>query len=159
MSQLVSPQQRPVSTIEAGLNLITEKPNLGSVTLAKLQLKELGLSVILLGLAEKAAERIGRLQGVIDKLEDELFNPHNIAALDEAEKIDRYNMATSAVDAAASYIKSTVNTINWDDMETRMTQLSTQLLAESSNQEETDSGNISKAQLRDIANELLSQMK
>lgn len=144
------------STIEAGLNLISEKPKISDLTLAKLQVKELGLSVILLGLAEKSAERIGRLQKVIDKLEKEIFDTHIIDSLTDDEKVERYNMAVEAISASANYIKNTVNSINWDDLEVRLAQISANLSYEGGDSQY--SSKMEESQIRDVARQLLSEI-
>ena len=154
MSQL---EEYKSNVIETGLSLLTTKPNnLNEVTLAKLQMKEFGLSIILLGLAEKAAERVNKLQKVVDKLEAELFDLHILDSLDEEQKVERYNMANEAINSSANYIKATINNINWNDLELRMQQIK-QL---DTSGESTDNGvndDINPSDLKEIANRMLEK--
>jgi len=141
-----------METINSGIALIENKTS-DDINLVRLQIKELGLSVILLGLAEHAAKRIEKMSAVISKLEDELFDPNKIDRLTDPEKIERYNLAMSAVNSSAAYIKSTTNNIDWNGLEIRLRQLT--LSNEAPNE---GSSPTSDTNLRAVADMLLAEI-
>lgn len=110
--------------------------------------KRVGLKLVLLGLAEIQALRISNLSGKIYTLENEVFSLDNMRDLDPRKLTELYNTAVSSMKDATDYVKHTVSSFQWDELE-----LSVAASAVNNNSSSDDQSNIS-----DIASKLLDEL-
>lgn len=86
--------------------------------------KGLGLQLSLLGLAEIQALRVSQLAGMVYNLEKEVFKDKNLREMEPKKIVEMYQMATRALTESANYVKSTIDTVKWADIETQLIALS-----------------------------------
>jgi len=88
-----------------------------SLNISNIRDKKLGLKLVLLGLAEIQALRISNLSGKIYALENEVFSIENMKELDPRRLTELYNTAVTSMRDATEYVKNTVNSFQWDELE------------------------------------------
>lgn len=133
-------------TINNGIKIIDQ---VDSENYENLKVKSLGLQVTLVGLAEVQALRVKTLALAVHDIEKQLFNRSRFADLAPSQLMDLYTRATSSLTEASSYIKSTISSINWAEVEAQLALLSTR----SSKVENTKDAQLSKT-----ATDLLAQL-
>jgi len=126
---------------------------LRSIDFNTLKAQEVGLNLLLLSLAQKQAARVKKLASVIDKLEEHIFDENIITDLTPAEQMQRYQLAIQATQTSTTYIKDTIKSINWDDIESRIMILEQQNISSSSN-----TTGINNSDLQAAALSLLSKL-
>lgn len=133
-------------TINKGITIVDK---VDSDSFENMKVKSLGLQVVLLGLAEIQALRVKTLSLAVHDIEKQLFNRSRFADLAPSQLMDLYTRASSSLNEASSYIKSTISTINWAEVEAQLALLSTR----SNKIESKDDEQLSKA-----ATDLLAQL-
>ena len=111
--------------------------------------KELGLNLVLLGLAEVNALRVSQLSGVVYNLEQKVFDPDVIEELDPRKVVELYKMGVEALNDSAKYIKSTLSSVNWENLELQLLSIA----EGEEGSEDSESKDISK-----VASDLLRQL-
>jgi len=107
-----------LSTLPAGID------ELKNIDIKSLKVQEIGLNLLLLSLAQKEANRLSKLQSVIEKLEESIFDEELFEHLSPSEQIQRYQLALQSSQNSATYIKGAVKDVNWSDIETKIMILS-----------------------------------
>jgi hypothetical protein len=123
---------------------------LKNIDITNFKAQEVGLSMLILQLAQKESLRIQKMSGIIDKLEGILFDPEVLEFLSPTEQVQRYELAMRASQSRTQYIQSTIKSINWNDIETRLLILG----SETANDTQTP---IDTAELQVLALKLLRQ--
>jgi hypothetical protein len=114
MSNLTSIDLKPAGTVG----------ELRDTNLTNLKASEVGLSLLLLKIAQREAQRITKLSEVISVLEDKIFDISIFEHLSPAEQMERYQLALQASSQSTSYIEKAVRTVNWSEIETKILLLS-----------------------------------
>lgn len=138
-------------TLEKGLGLVNTSVK-SDINLKKLKGKEVGLNILLLGMAEIEANRIKFLSEAINTLEKDIFDPLVLENLSDDQKIERYSLALQTVTGSTNFIKNTVNKIDWNAIELNLLSL-----AESSDDIPEDSAGDSRS-MTEQASALLRQL-
>lgn len=133
-------------TINNGIKIIDQ---VDSENYENLKVKSLGLQVTLVGLAEIQALRVKTLALAVHDIEKQLFNRSRFADLAPTQLMDLYTRANSSLNEASNYIKTTISSINWAEVEAQLALLSTR----SNRVENTQNTELSKA-----ATDLLAQL-
>lgn len=139
-----------LNTLEKGLNIVTMGRN--DLNLSKLKSKDIGLQILMLGLAESAANSVHRLSEAKVKLEKILFDVDVLTSLTDDQKIERYSLALNSISQSANFIKSTTNSIDWNTVEVQLLKMA------SSGSGEEEFNDISREDLSDKASELLKEL-
>lgn len=153
MSEIEPKRESVPTTVDKGLALVNSTNDSTPLNLKKLQGKEIGLHILQLGMAEAEANRISRLMRVVDVLEKEIFDLDKIKRLTDSEKVERYSLALQNIQSSATFIKGTVNSINWNSIEM-------QLLAvtQATSGESEESSTLAAKDMSEIARQLLSEL-
>lgn len=141
------------TTMADGLDVVNNPENLEIINLRTLKTKELGLQVVLMGLAERNARRICHLDSFMEELEESLFDMEQVEHLSSSEKIERYQLAMQASTASAAYIKGAVSNIDWSSMEIQMLSL----IGAAEDLTGGTNAAISKDALKEVAGQLLNE--
>lgn len=144
------------STMDKGIDLAASESSKSIINIAALQLKEVGLSVMLLGLAEMHAARIKRLTTVLASLEDDIFNEDLMAHMSPRDKIETYQLALQTISTCTGFIKGTVNSVDWSGVEIKMASILPKLKSSLENDEGLSS--TSEKDLKDMAHSLLKEL-
>lgn len=123
------------------------------VNIGSLRSKTIGLSLLLLGVAEYQAKRVNHLLKVTEKIEEDIFNIDIIEHLSPEEKIERYKLAMDVSAKSVTYIKDINNSTNWDDIETRLQLLDRTILDEAAGDKTVESADLAEA-ARNLLREL-----
>lgn len=99
--------------------------------------KELGLNLVLLGLAEVQALRLSQLSGLVYQLEQRVFSEETLRDLDARKLIDVYRLGVESLNDAASYVKGAVKSADWEKIELDLMTMSKQTGETSGQQEST----------------------
>ena len=142
-SSILSPDKEN-KTIKFALKLI----DAASEDLSGLKTKELGLSLVLFGLAEVQALRISRLSSLVYLLENELLKPENIEDLEPRKLVELYRMSAEALRNAHDYVRSTVSSVKWEQFEAQLLTLAN---------EESGESKIDDSKASEIARKLLEE--
>lgn len=102
------------------LAAIKSASELASIDLNSLKSNEIGLSLLLLTIAQREAKRIQKLASIIDLLEDQIFDPSIVEHLTPSEQIQRYTLALQSTQQSSAYISNAIKSINWSDIETKI---------------------------------------
>jgi hypothetical protein len=132
------------------LSVPSTMAELKNIDITNFKAQEVGLSMLILQLAQKESLRIQKMSGIIDKLEGILFDPEVLEFLSPTEQVQRYELAMRASQSRTQYIQSTIKSINWNDIETRLLILG----SETANDPQTP---IDTAELQVLALKLLRQ--
>jgi len=108
----------------ADLSTVSSVAELTQINLGALKASEVGLSLLLLNIAQREAKRIQKLASFIDLIEDEIFDTSVIQHLSPSEQIQRYTLALQSTQQSSTYINSAIKSINWGDIETKILILS-----------------------------------
>lgn len=127
---------------------------LSRLDLTTLKAQEISLNLLLLQLAQRESKRIGRLAAVIDKLEEEIFDPEIIPHLTAAEQIQRYQLATQATQVSSGYIRDAIKAVNWNDIETKIMILEQEGITAGA----TGASSVEGKELQTMALKLLNQL-
>ncbi|AXY86099.1 hypothetical protein [Escherichia phage EP_H11] len=141
-----------LSTIQKGLSLVNSEGS-ESVNVKALQGKEIGLQILQLGLAESEANRVAKLNGIIEILEKKIFDPERLDRLTEKEQIERYQLALASASQSAAFVKSTIGSINWTAIEVSLLSLASAIETANEGQSPKDRKDMST-----IANNLIKQL-
>jgi hypothetical protein len=145
-------------TLDKGLALAESKKDAAAeLNIAALQIKEVGLSVLLLGLAEIQGSRVKRLTAILEKLEEDIFDPEIIAHLSPRDKIETYQLALSTIGTCTNFIKGTVNSTDWTGVEIKMQSILPRLQETLAGGADGESSQNSR-DLRDMASHLLKEL-
>lgn len=125
---------------------------LQQTNLSALKAQEVSLSLLLLKIAQREANRITKLSTVIDKLEDSIFDVSIIDHLSPAEQIQRYQLALQSTQQSSSYIRDAINGVNWSDIETKI------MILTQESEDETILHSADSSDLQAAALKLLSQL-
>jgi hypothetical protein len=134
------------STIDNALKLVEKDPK----SFNDWRVKELGLTLTLFGLAELQSRRIQSLSGLVYELEKEVFAVDNIRQLEPTKLIKLYEMGTASLRESAEYVKNTIKSIDWNQVEAQLIQAAALSEAEDST---TGSSNV-----KDVISDLLSKL-
>lgn len=133
-------------TIDHGITIVDQTD---SKNYENMKVKSLGLQVVLLGLAEIQALRVKTLSLAVYEIEKTLFNRSRFADLAPSQLMELYQRATASLTEASGYIKSTISSINWAEVEAQLALLSTRSAQTEGNE---------NPQLTKAANDLLAQL-
>jgi len=90
--------------------------------------KEVGLSLVLLGIAEMQSKRINKLSGVIRKIESRMFDDKTfVESLSPREALALYKTATDTMDTSIKYVTDVMRSVDWTELENRISLVRTQL--------------------------------
>jgi len=106
-----------------------------------------GLSLVLLGLAEKQAARLVHLTKVTQDLEKRVFSDATLSQLDERTLLGMYKLSVEALNTSSSYIQQTLNTLKWKDLEMALIEMAARTDVETGTKE-----------LTGVASELLQEL-
>ena len=88
------------------------------------RIKGLGLQLVLFGLAEVQAQRMGNLSGLVTLLEKKLLNRDMLRTLEPKQIFALYRMSTEALTEASGFVERTVKNINWKEIEAQLLEVS-----------------------------------
>jgi hypothetical protein len=116
------------------------------------KVKELGLRFMLFGLAEVQAVRISRLANLVYKMEGQVFSEETLSSLkgDPRKQLELYRLGVESIKDSSTYVKQTIESMNWDSIEAQLLQISAheQISSNSTNEEDI---------IRRISNDILSK--
>lgn len=138
-------------TTSTGLAMI-EKDNV-DINLQILQLKEIGIKITLQGIAESQVQRISKLNSVMQKIEEDIFDPEVIESLTDAGKIERYQLLQTAIGTLTNSAKANINHIDWAGMEIKLQAIRNSVDLSSNPEDNSD-----KKQLTTMASDLLKEL-
>ena len=107
-------------TINYALALV----NRPALDVSQYKIKELGLHLTLIGLAEVNAARVANLASKLYLLEREVFNESTIRELEPKKIIELYKMIVEATREASEYVSRTIKSTDWSAVESQLLQLS-----------------------------------
>jgi hypothetical protein len=81
------------------------------------RIKELGLNLVLFGLAEQQALRLAKISTYLNTLEDKLFTEERLEELQPAQIMDLYRQVKDSLGTSYNYVKSVTTGLNWTQME------------------------------------------
>jgi hypothetical protein len=136
------------TTIDNALELVNTAP----IDFNSWRIKELGLTLTLFGLAEQQAARIQKLSTLVFNLEQEVFSTENIRELEPAKLLNLYKLGTEALRDSSQYIKDTIKSVDW-------TQVESQLIQAATNGDKEVTNSIGSDNISSVINELLSKIK
>lgn len=136
------------STIDNALKLVETIP----VDFNSYRTKELGLTLTLFGLAEMQSKRIQKLSTLVFNLEQEVFSTENIRELEPAKLLNLYKLGTEALRDSSQYIKDTIKSVDW-------TQVESQLIQAATNGDKEVTNSVGSDNISSVINELLSKIK
>jgi hypothetical protein len=105
-----------VPTIDDALKLVEKKGD----TFDSLQIKGLGLRLVLLGLAEVQALRMSRLAGMVYRIEEKLLTEDTLEKLEPKQLFSLYNMSTRALVESSEYVERTLKGVDWSEIEAQL---------------------------------------
>ena len=80
--------------------------------------KEVGLSLLLLGVAEAQEKRLGTLIGAVQALEEKVFSPEMLTGLTPAQLFSLYEFAASMLDQSTRLVSSVYQVVDFDKIRT-----------------------------------------
>jgi phosphoribosylformylglycinamidine (FGAM) synthase PurS component len=101
------------------------------------------------------AKRISNLAGRLYLLEDRVFTEQSIMELEPKKVLELYQMSVEAVQNASDYIKNTVKSTDWANIETQLISLANEF---ESDADEKDSADSPTEDLKEIARKLLGNV-
>ena len=115
--------------------------------------RELGLNIVLFGLAEIQSKRVSKLSLLVNLIEDKLFDEDMIEELPPDKIMFLYKMTRESLDTSYNYIKSVLQGINWSQFEAQLLTVQAETGAAVASQH-GDGQDISK-----IAREILEKLR
>lgn len=100
-------------SIEQGLQFTSVNPS----SFSEWKVKEVGLQLVLFGLAELQALRIQNLSSVVYTLENAVFDKNTIKELEPRRLLEMYQLSISSLNDSSNYVKNTLKTIDWTSIE------------------------------------------
>jgi hypothetical protein len=100
-------------TIQYGYKLIDREGQ----QIGDFRARELGLDIVLLGLAEIQASRISKLSSVVELIEDKLIDESVIRELPTDRLLDLYSISKESLDSSRLCIQQVLNKVNWNQLE------------------------------------------
>lgn len=134
-------------TIKYAMKLI-DRP---ASQLSEFKVKELGLQLVLFGLAEVQAMRVNQLAGLVFSMEKLVFDNDNLRELEPKKLIDLYRIGIDSLRETSEYVKSTLKTIDWAAVESQLLTIQTDVSHNDTTMSDSD--------VRRITNELVRNMK
>lgn len=131
---------------------ITTVSDLRKLDVNQLKAKAIGLNLLLFSTAEREAGRIAKMSRCIAKLEDLIFDEELFDMLTPEDQMERYKLAIQTQQASLNYVKLTSDSINIDDLQTKI------LLLENQQSNQSDDL-VSEEQMQEKARELLTKFK
>lgn len=104
------------STIDDAIKLVDRKPE----HFQDWRVKELGLQLVLFGLAEVQARRVSNLSSMVYNLEGKVFEDDNIRNLEPSKLLQVYKMGVEALKESSDYVRSTLKSIDWTTVEAQL---------------------------------------
>lgn len=130
---------------------VTTISDLKKLDVGQLKAKAIGLNLLLFSTAEREASRIAKMNKCIAKLEDLIFDEGLFDMLSPEEQMERYKLAIQTQQASLNYVKLTTDSINIDDLQSKI------MLLE--NQQSSVETNIGEEEMQERARELLAKFK
>lgn len=121
------------------------------VDMGQLKAESIGLSLLLFNNAKLEGRRAQSLSSSISKLEELIFDESIYEMLSPDELMERYKLAVQMQQLSLNYVKAVTDTVNLDDISTKILLLENQVQEVDENFEESD--------IQDTARRLLSQMR
>ncbi|QIG71471.1 hypothetical protein EVB32_359 [Rhizobium phage RHph_TM39] len=84
------------------------------------RIKEVGLQLALFGLAEVQAKRVSNLSALVYNLESQVFSEDTIRNLEPSKLVGLYKMGVEALNESSSYVRSTLKSIDWGNVEAQL---------------------------------------
>jgi hypothetical protein len=84
------------------------------------RIKEVGLQLTLFGLAEVQAKRVSNLSALVYNLESQVFSDETIRNLEPSKLLSLYKMGVEALNESSSYVRSTLKSIDWGNVEAQL---------------------------------------
>lgn len=130
---------------------VTTISDLKKLDVGQLKAKAIGLNLLLFSTAEREAHRVAKMSKCIAKLEDLIFDEEVFDMLTPEEQMERYKLAIQTQQASLNYVKLTSDSINIDDLQSKI------MLLE--NQQSSQSEVVDETEMQERARELLSKFK
>ena len=115
-----------------------------------LKRKEVGLSLVMLSLAEATSRRMTRLTRALEQVEERIFDEENMKNFTPYEIIGLYKLACQSMEKGSDYIKTVVGSLDWGELELQIE------LASKGKLEGKEVDEIGKNELAESAGSLLS---
>jgi hypothetical protein len=103
-------------TIEYGYKLIDREGQ----QIGDWRTKQLGLNIVLYGLAEIQARRVSKLSSVVDMIEDRLIDQSVIGELPPDRLLDLYRMSRESLDSSRLCIRQVLDRVDWNQLEAQL---------------------------------------
>lgn len=99
--------------IQAGKKVLdkNEMPSANELSLT-VSNAEAGLNLVMLGIAQKQADRMVRVESVMELLEDQLFNPKAIETMTQDERMALYKEVKHTHKQGSDFIRDTRDDVN-----------------------------------------------
>jgi len=107
---------KPNSTIEYGSALVDR---LGTQVI-DWRTRELGLNIVLFGLAEMQAKRVSKLGLLVQMIENKLFDEDLIEQLPPDKIMGLYKMTRESLDTSYKYVREVLQGLNWSQFEAQL---------------------------------------
>lgn len=126
--------------------------DLKKIDVNQLKAKSIGLNLLLFSTAEREVKRVAKMSRCIEALEDLIFDESVFEMLTPEEQMERYKLAIQTQQASLNYVKTTSDSINIDDLQSKI------ILLENSQSNQTDE-HMDEKQMQDQARDLLTKFK
>jgi hypothetical protein len=103
-------------TIEYGNKLIDREGQ----QIGDWRTRELGLNIVLLGLAENYARRLSKLSQIVEMIEDKLIDESVIDELPPDRLLGLHRMSRESLDSSYGYIRQVLGSVNWSQFEAQL---------------------------------------
>ena len=97
---------------------------------SQVELKGIGLHLILLGLAEVQSERLSHVALLAKQLEEKVFDPEHINSLEPARAVAYYKLALRSLEEMYKYVGSVVRGFDWVEVQSRLLTIAASKLKE-----------------------------
>ena len=112
-NSIIDEELNQVPAIEEALDLVSTPAH----TFDDWKIRGLGLTQVLLGLAQVQSLRLSRLASLVYKLEGKLIDSETIDKMDTSQLIGLYRLVNVAVEQSSEYIRGIVKETDWTKME------------------------------------------
>ena len=144
---LVKKKGKTMSSME-----VATVSDLKKIDVNQLKAKSIGLNLLLFSTAEREVKRVAKMSRCIEALEDLIFDESVFDMLTPEEQMERYKLAIQTQQASLNYVKTTSDSINIDDLQSKI------ILLENSQSNQTDE-HMDEKQMQDQARDLLTKFK
>ena len=140
-------------TIEEAISVLGDQY---SEPVLKINAKEYGISMSLVGVAEVQARRLQRISRVLESLEKNLFDPVKVVSLNPGQMLMLYKLASDNMRDSGKFLSDVGKFLNWGRLEDHAVTL--QLIKTEMDKKKGDGEEVSDTVIERYASKLLMRM-